>query len=176
MANPGGTVAAAAPRRGWAILAGVLLIFVGMEALAAPYIAALFATLWVAWGLVFGGVAELISAYSAHDNRLWKVLIGALYALTGMYMLINPGSGLLAVALMLAWMFLVKGAFTLFGAFQLRPLPGWGWWLFDGIVTLLLSFLIFSGWPQDSVRIVALLVGISLIISGVNRLALAFAR
>ena len=91
MANPGGTVAAAAPRRGWAILAGVLLIFVGMEALAAPYIAALFATLWVAWGLVFGGVAELISAYSAHDNRLWKVLIGALYALTGMYMLMNPG-------------------------------------------------------------------------------------
>ena len=66
--------------------------------------------------------------------------------------------------------------FTLFGAFQLRPLPGWGWWLFDGIVTLLLAFLIFSGWPHDSVRIVALLVGISLIISGANRLALAFAR
>jgi len=104
------------------------------------------------------------------------VLIGILYALVGFYMLVNPGSGLLAVALMLAWMFLVKGALSVFGALQLRPLTGWGWWLADGIITLLLAFLTFSGWPQDSVRIVAPLVGISLIMSGANRLALAFAR
>ena len=147
-----------------------------MEALAAPYIAALFATLWVAWGLVFGGVAELISAYSADENRLWKVLIGILYALVGVYILVNPGPGLVALTLTLAWVFLLKGAFSVFGALQLRPVPGWGWWLADGIVTLLLAFLIFSGWPQDSVRIIALLVGISLIMSGANRLALAFAR
>ncbi len=177
MAIPGEASATAVrPRRGWAIAAGVLLIIVGMEALAAPYVAAFFATLWVAWGLVFGGVAELVSAYGADDNRLWKMLIGILYALVGAYMLFNPGSGLLALALMLAWMFLVKGAFSVFGALQLRPGRGWGWWLADGIITLLLAFLIFSGWPQGSVRIVALLVGISLIMSGANRLALAFAR
>jgi uncharacterized membrane protein HdeD (DUF308 family) len=163
-------------RRGWAIAAGVLLIIVGIEALGAPYIAALFATFWVAWGLIFGGVAELISAYSASENRLWKVLMGILYLAVGTYMLLNPGPGLVALALMLAWLFLVKGAISLFGALQLRPVPGWGWWLFDGIVALLLAFLIFSGWPGDSVRIVALLVGITLIISGANRLAVAFAR
>ncbi len=170
VAEPGRT------SRGWAIAAGVLLIIVGIEALAAPYIAALVATLWVAWGLIFGGVAEWISAYSASENRLWKVLMGVLYLAVGAYMLLNPGSGLIALALTLAWLFLVKGAISLFGALQLRPLAGWGWWLFDGVITLLLAFLIFSGWPGDSVRIVALLVGISLIISGANRLALAFAR
>jgi uncharacterized membrane protein HdeD (DUF308 family) len=162
--------------RGWAIAAGVLLIIVGLEALAAPYIAALFATLLVAWGLVFGGVAELISAYGASENRMWKVLMGLLYLVVGLYILVNPGPGLVALALVLAWLFLVQGAMSVFGAFQLRPLPGWGWWLFDGVVTLLLAFLIFSGWPGGSVRIIALLVGISLIISGANRLALAFAR
>jgi len=162
--------------RGWAIAAGVLLIIVGLEALAAPYIAALFATLLVAWGLVFGGVAELISAYGASENRMWKVIMGLLYLAVGIYMLMNPGSGLVALALTLAWLFLLQGAMSLFGAFSLRPLPGWGWWLFDGIITLLLAFLIFSGWPGGSVRIIALLVGISLIISGANRLALAFAR
>jgi uncharacterized membrane protein HdeD (DUF308 family) len=81
-----------------------------------------------------------------------------------------------ALALTLAWVFLIKGVISIFGALQLRPLRGWGWWLFDGIVTLLLAFLIFSGWPQDSVRIIALLVGISLIMSGANRLAWAFSR
>ena len=177
MAGAGTAVAGTTgTRRGWAIAAGVLLILVGIEALAAPYLAALFAALWVGWGLVFGGVAELISAYSASDNRVWKVVIGLLYAAVGLYMLMNPGSGLIALALTLAWLFLIQGVVSIFGALQLRPAPGWGWWLFDGVITLLLAFLIFSGWPGDSVRIVALLVGISLIISGANRLALAFAR
>jgi uncharacterized membrane protein HdeD (DUF308 family) len=177
MAGAGEAVAGTAPtNRWWSIAAGVLLIFVGLEALASPYLAGLFATLWVAWGLVFGGVAELVSAFGSAENRLWKVLIGLLYAVVGVYILFNPGSGLVALALMLAWLFLVQGVFSIFGSLQLRPLPGWGWWLFDGIVTLLLAFLIFSGWPGDSVRIIALLVGISLIISVVNRLAAAFAR
>src|SRR5262245_38341417 len=162
--------------RGWSILAGVLLVFVGIEALAAPYLAALVAALWIGWGLVFGGVAEMVSAYSSGENRLWKVLLGLLYLFAGIYILRHPGSGLLALALVLAWLFLVKGVISIFGALQLRPLPGWGWWLVDGVITLLLAFLIFSGWPQDSVRIIALLVGISLIISGANRLAWAFSH
>lgn len=163
-------------RRGWAIAAGVLLVIVGFEALAAPYLAALFAALWIAWGLVFGGVAELISAFSAAENRLWKTLRGLLYIFVGTYVLRSPGSGLVALALVLAWMLLVQGAISVVGAFTLRPRRGWGWWLFDGLVSLALAFLIFSGWPQDSVRIIALLVGINLIVSGVNRIATAAAR
>jgi len=159
--------------RGWGIAAGVLLILVGFEALAAPYLAALVATFWVAWGFVFGGVAEVISAYSSGENRLWKLLLAALYVGVGIYILQNPGSGLAALALTLAYVFLVKGVISIIGALQVRPLPGWGWWFADGVVTLLLAFLIFSGWPQDSVRIIALLVGISLIMSGVNRIAWA---
>jgi uncharacterized membrane protein HdeD (DUF308 family) len=159
--------------RGWAIVAGILLILVGLEALASPYFAALFVALWVAWGLLFGGVAELISAYGSAENRIWKVLLGLLYLGVGVYMLMNPGAGLLAVVLVLAWVFLLQGVISIFGALQLRPLPGWGWWLFDGIVTLLLALLIFSGWPGNSVRIIAIIVGISLLISGVNRLVFA---
>jgi uncharacterized membrane protein HdeD (DUF308 family) len=159
--------------RGWAIAAGILLILVGLEALASPYFAALFVALWVAWGLLFGGVAELISAYGSAENRVWKVLLGVLYVAVGVYMLMNPGAGLLAVVLVLAWLFLLQGVISIFGALQLRPLPGWGWWLFDGIVTLLLALLIFSGWPGNSVRIIAIIVGISLLISGVNRLVFA---
>jgi len=174
------SVAAAAEtgrtRRGWSIAAGVLLIIVGIEALGAPYFAALVAAFWVAWGFIFGGVAELISAYSSGENRLWKALLGLLYLLTGIYILMHPGSGLLALTLVLAWVFLIKGVISIFGAFQLRPVPGWGWWMFDGVVTLLLAVLIFSGWPQNSVGIVALLVGLGLIISGANRLAWAFSR
>src|SRR5262249_14512979 len=163
-------------RRGLSIAAGVLLIIVGIEALGAPYFAALVAGFWVAWGLIFGGVAELISVYSSSENRLWKALLGLLYLFAGIYILIHPGLSLLALALMLAWVFLVQGVISIVGALQLRPVPGWGWWLFDGVITLLLASLIFWGWRQNSVRIIALLVGITLIISGANRLAWAFAH
>jgi uncharacterized membrane protein HdeD (DUF308 family) len=153
----------------------VLLIIGGILALGAPFIAALFAALWVAWGLVFGGIAELVSAFSTPENRIWKVVLGLLYLAVGLYMLVQPGAGMVALALTLAWLFLVQGVIGVFGALQLRPLPGWGWWLFDGIITLLLAFLIFSGWPRDSVQILAIIVGISMIISGAARLALAAA-
>ena len=66
---------------------------------------------------------------------MWKVLLGLLYLAVGVYMLMNPGPGLVAVVLVLASLFLVQGAISIFGALQLRPLPGWRWWLFDGIVT-----------------------------------------
>ncbi len=163
-------------RRVWEIVAGVLLIFVGLEALAAPYLAALVAGLWIAWGLIFGGVAELIAAFSSTENRVWKAIRGLVYLVGGFYIRQNLGSGIVAMALMLAWLLLVQGVISIAGALQLRPRPGWGWWLFDGIVTLVLGFVIFSGWPKDSVRIIALLVGITLIISGANRLARAMAR
>jgi uncharacterized membrane protein HdeD (DUF308 family) len=176
MAGPGEAAAGTVRSiRGWAIAAGVLLIIGGVLALGAPFIAALFAALWVAWGLVFGGVAELVSAFSSGENRLWKVLLGLLYLAVGVYMLVRPGEGLVALALTLAWLFLIQGVISIFGALQLRPLSGWGWWLFDGIITLILAFLIFSGWPGDSVQILAILVGVSLIVSGANRLALAAA-
>jgi uncharacterized membrane protein HdeD (DUF308 family) len=176
MAGPGSAAAGAVRGiRGWAIAAGILLIIAGVVALAAPFIAALVAALWVAWGLVFGGFAELVSAWSSAENRIWKGLLGLLYLAVGVYMLLNPGEGLLAIALTLAWLFLVQGLISIFGAFQLRPLAGWGWWLFDGIITLLLAFLIFMHWPGDSVTIIAILVGVSLIISGINRLAHAAA-
>ena len=171
--------AVAAPTRGrrvWAVVAGVLLILVGLEAIASPYFAALFVTLFVGWGLVFGGIAEWVSAYGASDNRLWKVLLGALYVWVGFYLLRQPGAGLVAVALVLAWVFFLQGVMSILGSFRLQPLPGWGWWLFDGVITLILALLILSGWPHDSVRIIALLVGIALIISGANRLAWAFSH
>src|SRR5262245_20378916 len=146
-------------RRGWAIAAGVLLVIAGMEALASPYLAAFVVTLWVGWAFLFGGIAEWVSAFTASENRAWKVLLGVLYAGAGVLVLVRPGAGLLAVAFALAWLFFTQGVISLIGSLRLRPLAGWGWWLFDGIVALLLAFLIFSGWPANSVRIVALLVG-----------------
>jgi uncharacterized membrane protein HdeD (DUF308 family) len=47
--------------------------------------------------------------------------------------------------------------------------------LFDGVVTLLLSLLIWAHWPSSSAWAIGTLVGVSMIMSGVTRLMMSLA-
>jgi uncharacterized membrane protein HdeD (DUF308 family) len=86
----------------------------------------------------------------------------------------NPAGGLLALTLMIASFFLVYGFIAVVLAFRMRPVRGWGWILFDAIVTVLLGALIVVHWPVSSEWVVGTLVGISFIASGVSRVMLSF--
>jgi len=59
--------------------------------------------------------------------------------------------------------------------FKMRPLHGSTWVLVDGIVTILLGLLIYMQWPSSSVWAIGTLVGISMIFSGVARIAMSMA-
>ena len=59
--------------------------------------------------------------------------------------------------------FVVDGISTLFYGFRLRPQPGSGWLLFDGLVSLVLGILIWSHWPMSSVWFIGTLIGIRLV-------------
>src|SRR5262249_18518018 len=98
-----------------------------------------------------------------------------LYIATGLYMLFRPEPALAALALVLGVFLLVEGIILAFVALQWRPLAGWGWWLFDAIITLLLALFILEGWPGNSAVMLGLFVGASMLISGVNRLFLGSA-
>ncbi len=60
-------------------------------------------------------------------------------------------------------------------SFRLRPLPGSGWLLFDGIITLILAMMIWRTWPSSSEWVIGTLVGISMLFSGISRLMLSLA-
>jgi len=153
------------------MVAGVILVIAGILAIGVPWIPALVATLWVGWALVFGGVAEMIAAFGS-EGRGWKLVLGLLYIATGLYVLFRPGPGLAALALLLGSFLLIEGIVLGFIALQWRPMAGWGWWLVDAIITLLLAFLILEGWPGNSATMLGLFVGASMLVSGINRLFL----
>lgn len=160
---------------GWTIAAGVLLVIAGICALCAPLLAAAVFSIFVGWAMVFGGVAQAIYAFSTKDSAghvIWKVLLAILYVATGVYILINPGAGVVALAFVLGWMLLVEAVLLAVLAFQVRPRQGWGLWLFDAIVTLALAVFILVNWPGNSYVILAAFVGVSMILSGVSRLIL----
>ena len=161
---------------GWTMLAGVLLIIVGIVALSAQFIAAVTITILVGWVMIFGGVAQAIYAFTNKEptgHIIFKVLLAILYVVTGGYILYNPIPGIAALALLLGSVLLAEAVLLGILAVQVRPRAGWGLWLLDAIVTLALAVFILVGWPGNSLIILSAFVGVSMIFSGIARLIFA---
>lgn len=160
---------------GWSIAVSLLLILAGILAIGLPVAAGFGVNIVVAWLLVFCGVVHLVYGWHirAIGGVIWQVLLGALYIAIGVYLLMHPVAGLLTLTLALAIYLFAEGLLELIMAFQLRPQQGWGWLLFDGLVTLALGIMIWRLWPWHTEWVVGTLVGISMIFSGVTRLMLS---
>jgi uncharacterized membrane protein HdeD (DUF308 family) len=160
---------------GWSIALAILMIVAGMIAIASPLIAGVVIVYVVAWTAIFDGVFQIVYAFRAQSGgrMVLELLLGLLYIVAGVFILMHPKPGLLALTLVIACFLLVYGVFALVLAFQMRPLSGWGWILFDAIVTILLGILIWVHWPSNSEWVVGTLIGISFIVSGVSRLMLS---
>lgn len=161
----------------WSIALGVLMIVAGIIAMLAPWEAGLVITLVVGWCAIFNGFAQIIYGFRTHGgwHVVLEVVLGVIYIIAGIFLLMHPRSGLLAMTLILASFLLVYGVFALALAFRIKPLKGWGWVLFDAIVTVLLGILIYAHWPFNSDWVVGTLFGISIFISGITRLMISLA-
>ncbi len=153
------------------------MIIAGIIAMFAPWEAGLVITVVVGWSAIFNGVAQIIFGFRTHGgwHVLLEVLLGIIYIIAGVYLLMHPIGGLLALTLILASFLLVYGVFALVLAFRIKPHDGWGWVLFDGIVTILLGILIWAHWPFNADWVVGTLFGISIFMSGVTRLMMSLA-
>jgi uncharacterized membrane protein HdeD (DUF308 family) len=162
---------------GWSIVISLLMILAGIFAIGLPLAAGIAVNLVVAWALVISGVAHLVFGWHirAMGGAIWQVLLGALYIGIGVYLLMRPVAGLVTLTLALAIYLFAEGLLELILSFQLRPRQGWGWLLFDGVVTLILAVMIWRAWPMSTEWVVGTLVGISMIFSGTTRLMLSLA-
>jgi uncharacterized membrane protein HdeD (DUF308 family) len=161
----------------WSIVLGILMIVAGIIAMLAPWEAGLVITLVVGWSAIFNGVAQIIFAFHTHGgfHIFLEIILGIIYIIAGIFLLMHPGAGLLALTLFLASFLLVYGIFALVLAFRMRPHRGWGWVFFDAIITFLLGILIWAHWPWTSAWVVGTLFGVSIFISGITRLMMSLA-
>jgi uncharacterized membrane protein HdeD (DUF308 family) len=97
---------------------------------------------------------------------LLLVLTGAVSALVGLLLVLQPLTGIATITLFLAVYFLVSGILAVIAAFSLRPDTGWRWMLANGIVTFLLGLLIWRQWPLSGAWAIGVLFGLQLVCSG----------
>ena len=161
----------------WSFALSVLMIAAGVLAIFSPAIAGVAVAVFFGWLLIFSGILHLAYAWQAGRAGavVWEILVGILYGGIGFYLLARPVAGLESLTLALAIYLVLEGVLEFMLAFQLRPLPGSGWLLFDGIVTLVLAAMIGNAWPISSVWAVGTLVGVSMFSSGITRLKLSVA-
>jgi uncharacterized membrane protein HdeD (DUF308 family) len=159
------------------ILWGVLLIVAGMLAVGAPLLAALAVNGLIAWLIVISGVIHIVLAFRSHGagSVIWKLLVGLAYLCFGGYILMHPLLGIASLTLILASLFLIEGILDIVMYFKMRSLGVSSWMLLDGIITLFLGAMIYVHWPSSSAWAIGILVGVSLIMSGVSRVMLSLA-
>ena len=155
----------------------VVLILLGMLAIALPGFTSFGVVRVLAWLIIFDGVTQLVQAFRAESGgrAIWKFLVALLYIAGGIYLLVHPTLGLIGLTFAMAVFFFAEGVMELANYISTRTRNGSHWLLLHGIASLLLGLVIWRRWPISSLWAVGMLVGIGMIMTGVTRLMMALA-
>ena len=149
---------------------GILMIVLGIVAIARPLFAGIATNFYLGWILVLGGINQLIYAIQTREEGqfIWKLLIGVFYLAAGVVLLIYPLEGLVSLTLIVGLGILGSGLTQTFWAFGLRPESGWVWLLVRGILVTVLGIWVLVDWPGNTPWLVGTLVGINFISDGIG--------
>lgn len=162
-------------RATWSMFMGILTAVLGVFLIVYPLATATITTLLFGWVLIFVGIAQFVFALHSQTagKFFMKLILGVLYGIAGVLVAFFPLAGVAALTMVLGIFLLAYGAVAMVTAFQMRPAEGWGWFLFDAIVTLLVGILILARWPASSVWAIGTLVGVAVLMGGISRAVIA---
>ncbi len=163
------------PQRKGSMVWSILLIVIGLAAIAMPWIATVTIAVFVSWILFVSGWLHLINAlHHRHLPSVWlKTIVGLCYIGLGAYFLVFPSVAEASLTLLLGMFFLIEGIFELAAYLVVRHVRGAYWLLLDGVVALVLGFLVWASWPSDAKWSIGTLIGINFLVSGISRLMLS---
>ena len=161
---------------GWLLALGVALILLGGFALIDSVAVSIISMVFFGWILLFAGAVEAVQTFRHHKGgHFFLHLLNTVFAIVvGLMLLGNPLAGSLVLTLLMAAYFLVAGTFSILTSLT-APMPGSGWMLVDGIITVMLGILVWAQWPTAGLWIIGLFIGINLITSGWSQVMLALA-
>jgi uncharacterized membrane protein HdeD (DUF308 family) len=151
----------------WFLIFGIAIVLVGVAAIGSTFIATLTTVTVFGVLLLVGGFVEIVNAFLARTWRAFflHALIGFLHLIIGEFMIERPLVAAEGLTLMLAAAFLFGGvARLIYGA--MHTFQGRSWVLLNGLITFLLGISIWRQWPESSIWVIGLFIGIDLIFTG----------
>ena len=159
------------------LVSGVLTIVLGAMVLAWPGPSILVASTMFGVYLLVSAFAELFLAFTLPRSAATRVILfltGALSFVLAMLSFRHFGDAY-AVLLLSLWIgtgFIFLGVSEAAVAVSERDLPGRGWYVVLGIMSVIAGAIVLV-WPFDSILVLTLVSGVSLVILGVIRIVQA---
>jgi uncharacterized membrane protein HdeD (DUF308 family) len=159
------------------LASGLLALLLGILVLGWPEKSILAASVLFGLYLLISGVAQVIFAFGLHftaSTRILLFLSGAASLILAVLSFRHFGQGY-AVLLLAIWIavgFIFRGVATTGSAISEPGLPGRGWMIFAGVISLMAGMVVLA-WPFDSIVILALVVGTWLVVIGVFEIVTA---
>jgi len=153
----------------WFLSVGLFLAFLGLLAIFSSFTATRMTMLLFGALLLFAGLAEgghaLIGRGVIFKSRLFS---GALYAVVGLMLLIDPVGGAIGLTLLIGLLLLASGFMRLLvGLSLVRLKMTSGWHLLVGSLNMVLAILILLGWPETGNWLIGFVIGLELLLAGV---------
>lgn len=156
---------------------GLVLLVLGLLAVAIPPIATFAVAVVIGWLFLLSGILGLITTFWArHAPGFWWSLVSALLGIViGVIMVAWPVGGALSLTFLLIAFFAIEGIASIMYAIEhRRSLSGrWGWMLASGAIDLILAAIVFGGLPGTAAWAIGLLVGINMVFGGVAMIMMA---
>ena len=159
------------------LTSGLLAVLLGALVLAWPGKSILAASVLFGVYLLVSGIAQVIFAFGLHvtaSSRILLFLSGAASLILAVLSFRHFGEGY-AVLLLAIWIavgFIFRGVAMTGSAISEPGLPGRGWMIFAGVISLMAGMVVLA-WPFDSIVILALVVGTWLVVIGVFEIVTA---
>jgi uncharacterized membrane protein HdeD (DUF308 family) len=160
------------------LVSGILALALGILVLVLPGDSILIAAILFGIYLLVTGIAQVVFAFSLHVSAGGRVLLfvsGAASLVLAVLCFRHFGQGY-AILLLAIWIgvgFIFRGVATSISAISDPTLPGRGWQIFLGLISLLAG-IVMIGSPFESLAILTLIVGIWLVVIGVFEIVSSF--
>lgn len=153
---------------GWGVVLGIIMVVLGLVAIARPLYATVASTVVFGWLFISAGVLQLLYTMRSPNIRgfAWKMLLSILFLGTGLYTINNPALSAQALTLVLGMTIFAQGAIEVILAFMIRPATRWVYLLIAGLAGIILGIFIWSRFPYSADWFIGLLVGLHLLITG----------
>jgi uncharacterized membrane protein HdeD (DUF308 family) len=158
------------------LASGVLAVILGGLVLAWPGKTLFIAAIFFGAYLLVTGIAQVIFAFSLHVSAGGRVLLfisGAAALILAVLCFRSLQDSILLLAIWIGIGFIFRGVATTVSAISDPTLPGRGWELFIGVISLIAGVIVLAS-PFQSLATLTLVVGIWLIVLGVFEIVSAF--
>ncbi len=154
-------------------LYGIGLVILGALAIYTPQISGMTVSVVVGVLLIFGGILRTSFAWISvgWGSLFLRAAVGVLTIIAGGYMIMRPAEGSQVLALVLVFYLFADGITSFIFAIKLPPAVGGAWVMLGAVASLIIGVLIWRQWPLSGELAIGVLIGIKLILDGVELIA-----